>query len=1337
MTVYTGTLGNDSIVGGAGDDTITTSDGSDKLIGGGGADYLDGGDGDDLIFSGSESPTQYNGYYVLTPYVGDETTEADTILGGDGSDKIFAGYGDNVDGGANGSYGDYLYITFLGATSGVTVDFRQLTQTVGGATITNIENLGWVQGSNFADNINAGDRSGGYSDFSDVYGMGGNDTLIAGYYTDFISGGDGNDFIDGRTSQYLSFLYGDDGDDIIYAMTNGSPSVYGGNGNDTIYAGGPVSGGAGDDVIILQFSYYGGFVSGDSGDDDIRASTAGNAIAGGDGADTLTGGTGSDTLYSYLASATYGPDVTLEHDVLTGGAGNDALYAGYGDDVDGGAGTDSLYLSLLGGTSGITLDASAFLTSQPLTIAGGTIGGIERLIELRGTNYADSIVLPTQAFVISVDAGNGDDTIIGGNSGVSIAGGLGSDSLVGSVANDTLDGGSGVDTLKGGDGDDTYVVDNLLDDASEISAAGGIDKVNASVNWMLGANIENLTLTGSANVAGTGNELNNVITGNTGGNTLSGLAGDDTLDGGQGLDSASYAAATGGVIVDLNITTAQAVGGGEGSDRLISIENLIGSDFADTLTGNSAANVLSGGAGADTLSGGAGADTLYGAGADSMIGGTGDDTYYVYEAGDVVLEAAGGGANDTVVSTVDGYTLTAQVESLVLGGVANLSGYGNSLSNRLTGNAGNNLLNGGAGIDTLIGGDGDDIYVVDSNYDLITETIGGGEDTIRALVNTYNLGSSYANNVESLVFTGTGAFSGYGNSLANKITGGAGNDWLDGQGGADTLTGGAGNDTYVVDNDNDVVVENASQGTDLVRTSLNALSLAGVSNVENLTFVGTGAFAGTGNALANLITGGSSADTLAGGAGADTLVGGAGNDVYIVDNAGDVTTESVNQGMDEVRTALASYTLGANVENLTFTGAGAFTGSGNQLTNILTGGAANDILWAGGPTSDTLYGGLGNDTLFDAGGAPRLVGGDGNDDYRIFYGATIVENASEGEDRVEVHISAFTLSANLEVLVFAGAGNFSGIGNVLENQLISGAGNDSLNGGAGADWMSAGAGNDVYIVDDADDVVSELAGAGSGTDTIRTMLTTYSLAALSNVESLSFIGSGAFNGAGNSGANVLTGGSGSDSLDGRLGNDTLNGGAGADTMIGGGGNDAFYVDNALDVTTEAAGGGTDRVFSSVARALGANLENLSLTGTANIAGSGNALVNGIVGNAGNNTINGYLGADILSGGAGRDGFVFNTAIGGGNVDRITDYSVADDTIVLENAIFKALTATGALNAASFRNGAGAADSGDFIIYNASTGAVFYDADGNRSGAQVQIATLNPNLALTAADFLVI
>jgi Ca2+-binding RTX toxin-like protein len=163
--------------------------------------------------------------------------------------------------------------------------------------------------------------------------------------------------------------------------------------------------------------------------------------------------------------------------------------------------------------------------------------------------------------------------------------------------------------------------------------------------------------------------------------------------------------------------------------------------------------------------------------------------------------------------------------------------------------------------------------------------------------------------------------------------------------------------------------------------------------------------------------------------------------------------------------------------------------------------------------------------------------------------------------------------------------------------------------------------------------------------------------------------------------------------------------------------------------TEAASAGTDAVSASVTYTLSANVENLTLTGTAAINGTGNSLANVITGNAGNNTLNG---------GAGADFFVFNTMLGSGNIDRIGDFNVADDTIWLENDVFRAFAITGALTAGAYNTGSAATETDDRIIYNPQTGGLLYDADGVGGVEGVQFATLtSPIGTLSSLDFMII
>jgi Ca2+-binding RTX toxin-like protein len=232
------------------------------------------------------------------------------------------------------------------------------------------------------------------------------------------------------------------------------------------------------------------------------------------------------------------------------------------------------------------------------------------------------------------------------------------------------------------------------------------------------------------------------------------------------------------------------------------------------------------------------------------------------------------------------------------------------------------------------------------------------------------------------------------------------------------------------------------------------------------------------------------------------------------------------------------------------------------------------------------------------------------------------------------------------------------VGNAGANILSGGDGNDKLDGGAGADALVGGVGDDAYIVDNAGDTVVEQ--TNEGTDIVYSEIN-YTLGA--NVENLTLIGSVATNGTGNALNNVMVGNAGANILSGGDGNDKLDGGAGADTLVGGVGDDAYIVDNAGDTVVEQANEGTDIVYSEINYTLGANVENLTLIGTAATSGTGNALNNVLVGNAAANILSGGDGNDTLIGGAGSDSYV----IGRGNGSDILkeNDATAGNTDVLQ------------------------------------------------------------------------
>lgn len=334
-------------------------------------------------------------------------------------------------------------------------------------------------------------------------------------------------------------------------------------------------------------------------------------------------------------------------------------------------------------------------------------------------------------------------------------------------------------------------------------------------------------------------------------------------------------------------------------------------------------------------------------------------------------------------------------------------------------------------------------------------------------------------------------------------------------------------------------------------------------------------------------------------------------------------------------------------------------------------------------------------------------------------------------------------------------------GSVSGDTITTGSGNDVIDGFGGADSMNGGGGDDTYYVDDAGDVVID----ASGNDTIFSFISfdlSDSEVVQGKIETLRLAGSAAIDATGSNGIdliignvarNVISGGNGADDLRGKAGDDllkggdgadTLNGGVGDDTMMGGAGADIYIVDSLLDVVNEQVAGsdGIDTVRASISYSLASaqvkgDVENLTLTGSAAISGTGNKLANKIVGNAGANVIDGGLGNDTLTGGGGADRFLFSTALNGANNrDTITDFVSGTDKIALSASIFGAAGPAGALQAGRFVLNA-PADANDVIIYNTTTGVLFYDADGNGAGNAIAFAKLTGIPGLTSADFIIV
>ncbi len=708
-------------------------------------------------------------------------------------------------------------------------------------------------------------------------GSSGNDTLTGGSASDSLSGGDGNDL-----------LYGGAANDLLFGGT-GNDTLVGGSGADRL------DGGSGIDVADYSTSGAGVAVSLTTG-----LGTGGDAQ--GDvliGIENLTGSAFNDTLTGDAGSNT-----------LSGGAGNDILVGGAGADrLDGGSGID--IADYAASTAGVSVNLATGVGAGG-DAAGDTLVGIENLT---GSALNDSLTGDVNANALF--GGNGDDTLAGGAGADSLYGGAGLDMADYSASGSgvTVNLTSGINTGGDAQGDLLSGIEAVTGSAFNDSLTG-----SAGADSLYGG-AGNDTLTGGAGA--------DRLDGGTGNDTLNGGAGADLLDGGTGLDTADYVGST--AAVSINLTAGTASGGDATGDVLISIENLIGSAFNDSLTGDAGANAIFGGAGNDVIAGGGGAD--------SLDGGTGIDTadYSASGAAVAVNLATGlGSGGDAQGDTLLGFeNLTGSAfndiltgdaaNNMLIGGLGDDALYGGAGTDSLSGGDGNDTLSGGSGADTLYGGAGMDYldYSTSTAAVSVNLTTGvalygdaqgdvlGGDDGI--------FGSSFN---DTLI--GFDGFSVSGDVFTNIFYGGLGNDYEDGLAGNDILYGGGDNDTVYGGAGDDSVYGDA--GNDVVS-------------------------GGDGNDLAS---GGDGHDTLTGDAGNDSLYGDAGNDSV----------------------------FGGTGDDAVYGGTGDDTLSGDAGNDSLSGGDGNDTLY-GGDGNDYVTGDAGNDVFFGGAGNDTLIGGDGND---IFHG---------------------------------------------------------------------------------------------------------------------------------------------------------------------------------------------------------------------------------------------------------------------------------------------------------------------------------------------------------------
>ena len=1286
------------MLGGNGADALRGGSGMDLLVGNGGDDLLMGGEGNDFLLGGAGNDT----------YVYQTGDGFDTIRDSDGSGRIVYD-GVTLSGGAQ--YGDAR--VNLDANRHVYVDVGRGRMVIDGNILIEGQQaggLGLTMSGVVADPVSVntfeGDRevidsdptAAGLQWGRDSFGnlitdpnkpqAGRADRLTGSAVNDTLIGKAGSDILDGKAGD--DRLYADTPISVAQAIANGNAQsgsgqqgdwLNGGDGNDILIGGignDVLAGGIGSDILVSG-----------AGDDLILADNVSMPEDGFDAqaatynpnwwVNNNANGTGTFLVPYNVPSPDFGWDLPREQvDVVYAGAGNDFAWGGRGNDVifgEGGADT-------LSGNSGNDV------------VLGGAEGDIL---------YGDI----TENNAVPVTEGN--DYLDGGD---------GNDFIYGNGGDDILIGGAGNDMLEGGAGRDTYIIsrgegrDTIIDTLSDRNILRFTNVNSSDVTLRLGSLMLDLGNGDSVHIDGF--DRNNVFNSSS----------IDSFEFSDGTVLTSNELLARGFDLDGLENFGDVLFGTNTTDRIKGLsgnDTLQGEGGDDILQGGDGDDLATGGRGNDTLTGGAGNDTFmfdlgdgwdqidntgsdYGFG-NSIKFGTGSGISYVRLFRDVDDLIVSYGDTDSIsikdyfaaqaskevdsilFSNGTGYSLVDMVRympinvvtsgtdylggsnrnDILAGGDGNDQLYGFGGDDTLSGDAdndyldgafGNDYLDGGDGADTLVGGMGDDTYVVDNLGDYVKEENGAGTDTVLLSI-TYPLGGWRTDDLENFVLTGTAANDAYGTAFNNTLTGNSADNILNGAMGADTMIGGGGNDTYVVDDIGDVVVENVGEGIDTVESSLTYIL---PDNVENLTLSGFDAIDGTGNELSNVLFGNSAAnilygaagnDTLDGGGGTDTLIGGTGDDAYIIGHyivagsASNVVVESAGEGTDTVQSWVTITSLDDNVENLMLIGNADIDGVGNALDNVLHGNDAKN----------KLDGGMGNDTLDGGAGSDTMKGGVGNDTYIVDASSDVVtENANEGTDTIESGVS-FTLGSNVENLTLTGTSAINGMGNTLNNLLVGNSANNTLSGGTGADTMLGGVGNDTYVVYNAGDVVVE--SLGEGGDTVQSSVT-YTLSA--NVENLTLTGTSAINATGNELDNTLTGNSGANTLNGGAGDDTLNGGTGGDNMLGGIGNDTYVVDNTADKVTENANEGTDTVQSSITYTLGNNVENLTLTGSSKIKGTGNSLDNWIIGNSAANTLTGNAGNDTLDGGAGGDSLVGGTG---------------DDTYVVDNTSDKVTEATNA------------------------------------------------------------
>lgn len=1106
--ILSGGAGDDILLGGTGNDTLLGGTGNDTLDGGAGADQMTGNGGNDIYFiDGSDTVVEYRNEgddaiimntsmsnYTLGANIevlinrnggafhgignalnnqlvggtGDDVLEGldgdDTLMGLGGNDRLVGGNGnDLLNGGDNqdtliGGAGNDVYVisdefdTVIELENGGNDTVRTNLQNYQlQAQVENLSHIGnAISFEGHGNALNNTIESNAAT--SRLFGYAGNDTLVSGVGNDVLSGGEGDDQIQGGLGND-TLDYSDHSASVDVDLRRGtSLSTFG---SDTFSSMENIIGGSNTDNLTGDAGVN--VINGGAGDDHINGDAGDDYLTGDDGNDQLTGGDGNDHL--------------------DGGYGNDDLQGGSGKDIftdwngintfNGGDGDDTISYANFSGD---------FLVSPIITIE---LNSNFSYLESYGFFYIPGIT-PDNRTINSTNTFSSIENAVGSNFNDFIYGSSEKNKIDGLGGDDLIWGGLGDDIINGGDGTDTlsFIYTNF-DQHATVSLIENSSSVISNINGRT-TTLETDQIFDFENVIGgfgndtiSGNDLNNTLDGAFGSDALYGLGGDDTLiggrggdslDGGDGSDTADYRLATEGLFGSLEF---QGINSGNDADILISIENIIASEFDDQLFGNNKGNriegrngddFLYGQDGNDTLIGDNGNDQLYGdAGDDRLIGGKGNDQLYGGVGNDWLSDVEGSNSFDgglgsdyadfseaksgidaslsTGIATNVSNNNAALIFSSNLISIENLQGsrYGDVLE----GNNQNNVIDGGLGTDT---------------------------------VSYINLFTSHS--VDANLFTGQGSVKD-GNSLVydidtlisiENLTGSSGNDTLTGNdqdnvliggAGADRLSGGGGNDVIYAEVGKDKIIDGGA-GIDTLHVNFTSGNIA--TDGKKLDFNDSSVFENfenlVGSAFSELIVGDSQNNRIDGGLGNDQILGGAGDDVliggdginFINGGSGHNIIDGRNSNnLNNISVATYNFLDGVLISNglvinLKLEKGNATLASSDLSTLTLIDdyinifavetGKGNDMI-IGNDQNNIFWGGFGNDSIFASGGNDVIDGGsgfdllEGGDGADIFVFApsispitevdTILDFGFGGNDKIDLRSFGVINSSNLEI----------------------------------------------------------------------------------------------------------------------------------------------------------------------------------------------------------------------------------------------------------------------------------------------------------------------------------